>query len=71
MERDSQHSTNNWSSLQDGNTIYLDVVCSINKKGRVYGLGSGTSAYFPSSSNSNVTASQYEVFTGKVATLIY
>ena len=54
MERDSQHSTYNWSSLQDGNTIYLDVVCGINKKGRVYGLGSGSSTYFPSSSNSNV-----------------
>ena len=73
MERDSQQSIDNDFAPQDDNTIYLDIVGGVNKKGRVYGLGSGSLSYFASSSNSaipeGISTSQYENLTSTISAL--
>ncbi|KAJ1412533.1 putative transposase, Ptta/En/Spm, plant [Sesbania bispinosa] len=73
-ERDSQETPedNDSSSHQSDNSIFLDVVGGVNKKGRVYGIGSEAGKYKSStfaSSSYSVSAPEYEQMRVLVSTL--
>ncbi|KAL2326330.1 hypothetical protein Fmac_025388 [Flemingia macrophylla] len=71
-ERESQQSSGDGvSSEQSENNIFYDVVGGVNKKGRIFGLGSEAGKYKPSSSRSSngISNSEYEQMRNLVSNL--
>ncbi|KAL2326932.1 hypothetical protein Fmac_020359 [Flemingia macrophylla] len=71
-ERESQQSSGDGvSSVQSENSTFYDVVGGVNKKRRIFGLGSEVGKYRPSSSRSSdgISNSEYEQMRNLVSNL--
>ena len=60
-ERDSQSPKDVDAGYQSDNSIYLDVVGGVTKKGRIYGLGSEAASLAPSTSTASEGCSPSEM----------